>query len=92
MIDVFLSAQLRSDKRCTEAAIVLEEYASDTEEAIVCLIEGSQWEEALRRVGFPLSLCLIEGSEWEGALRTVGFPLPLCVVLRAVIGRRPSEG
>lgn len=53
MINVFLSDQLRSDKRCTEAAVVLEEYASDTEEAIVCLIEGSQWEEALRRVGIP---------------------------------------
>ncbi|XP_056022733.1 putative elongator complex protein 1 [Ostrea edulis] len=45
-----LANQLQSDKRCTEAAVVLEEYASDTEEAIVCLIEGSQWEEALRRM------------------------------------------
>lgn len=33
-----------------DAAIVLEEYANDTEEAIVCLIEGCHWEEALRRV------------------------------------------
>nr|XP_022331417.1 putative elongator complex protein 1 [Crassostrea virginica]XP_022331418.1 putative elongator complex protein 1 [Crassostrea virginica] len=45
-----LANQLRNNKKYVDAAIVLEEYASDIEEAIVCLIEGCQWEEALRRM------------------------------------------
>lgn len=45
-----LANQLRNNKKYVDAAIVLEEYANDNEEAIVCLIEGCQWEEALRRM------------------------------------------
>lgn len=47
---ILILDQLRNNKKYVDAAIVLEEYASDIEEAIVCLIEGCQWEEALRRV------------------------------------------
>lgn len=50
IIILFISDQLRNNKKYMDAAIVLEEYANDTEEAIVCLIEGCHWEEALRRV------------------------------------------
>lgn len=49
-VHVYISDQLRNNKKYVDAAIVLEEYANDNEEAIVCLIEGCQWEEALRRV------------------------------------------
>ncbi|XP_061166857.1 putative elongator complex protein 1 [Saccostrea echinata] len=45
-----LANQLRNNKSHVDAATVLEEYANDVEEAIVCLIEGCQWEEALRRM------------------------------------------
>ena len=47
---ILILDQLRNNKKYMDAAIVLEEYASDIEEATVCLIEGCQWEEALRRV------------------------------------------
>ncbi|XP_046559311.1 LOW QUALITY PROTEIN: putative elongator complex protein 1 [Haliotis rubra] len=40
--------QLQSMKNFNDAAVVFERYAEDVEEAIVCLIEGALWEEALR--------------------------------------------
>ncbi|KAK3098402.1 hypothetical protein FSP39_019180 [Pinctada imbricata] len=43
-----LAGQLRDNKRFCEASVVLEQYANDTEEAVVCLIDGGQWNEALR--------------------------------------------
>ncbi|KAL4228237.1 hypothetical protein ACF0H5_013670 [Mactra antiquata] len=39
---------LKTRGRQSEAAIVLEQYAKDYEEAIVVLIQGCQWNEALR--------------------------------------------
>lgn len=43
-----LAEQLKMKKQYQDAAHVLEQYAKDTEEAIVCLIDGCLWEEALR--------------------------------------------
>lgn len=43
-----LTDQLKESRRYQEAAIVLEQYVSDVEESIVCLIEGCLWEEAVR--------------------------------------------
>ncbi|XP_048252379.1 elongator complex protein 1-like isoform X2 [Haliotis rufescens] len=40
--------QLQSMKKFSDAAVVFETYAKDVEEAIVCLIEGALWEEAMR--------------------------------------------
>ncbi|XP_067666360.1 elongator complex protein 1-like [Haliotis asinina] len=40
--------QLQSMKNFNDAAVVFERYAKDVEEAIVCLIEGALWEEAMR--------------------------------------------
>ncbi|XP_059175274.1 putative elongator complex protein 1 [Physella acuta] len=42
-----MAGQLKDRKMYKDAALVLEEYAKDVEEAIACLIEGSHWEEAL---------------------------------------------
>ncbi|XP_078368242.1 elongator complex protein 1-like isoform X2 [Oculina patagonica] len=43
-----VAAYLKGHKRPLEASRVLEEYAKDPEEAIAALIDGMQWEEALR--------------------------------------------
>eukprot|EP00057_Strongylocentrotus_purpuratus_P001045 XP_001190999.2 PREDICTED: elongator complex protein 1 [Strongylocentrotus purpuratus] len=43
-----LGGQLSSNTRHSEAAMVLMEYANDLEEAITTLVDGAQWEEALR--------------------------------------------
>ncbi|OWF47940.1 putative elongator complex protein 1 [Mizuhopecten yessoensis] len=43
-----LAEQMKMKKQYLDAAHVLEQYAKDTEEAIVCLIDGCLWEEALR--------------------------------------------
>ncbi|XP_066576528.1 elongator complex protein 1 isoform X2 [Amia ocellicauda] len=45
-----LAGKLVELRRYTEAALLLEQYAKDCEEAILALIEGTAWEEALRLV------------------------------------------
>lgn len=45
-----LAEKLLEAKRHTEAALCLEQYAKDCEEAISALIEGAAWEEALRLI------------------------------------------
>ncbi|XP_035621557.1 elongator complex protein 1-like [Oncorhynchus keta] len=45
-----LAEKLIELRRYTEAAILLEQYAKDCEEAISALITGAVWEEALRLV------------------------------------------
>ncbi|XP_069045545.1 elongator complex protein 1 isoform X1 [Lepisosteus oculatus] len=45
-----LAGKLLELHRHTEAALLLEQYAKDCEEAISALIEGAAWEEALRLV------------------------------------------
>ena len=52
--------QLRVQKRCTAAARVLEDYAEDSEEAIVVLLEAWQWAESLRVIYFHQREDLIE--------------------------------
>ncbi|XP_078667379.1 elongator complex protein 1-like isoform X2 [Branchiostoma floridae x Branchiostoma belcheri] len=39
---------LRNNSRQGEAAVLLEQYVQDEEGAIITLLEGNQWEEALR--------------------------------------------
>ncbi|KAK6298991.1 hypothetical protein J4Q44_G00305010 [Coregonus suidteri] len=45
-----LTEKLIALRRYTEAAILLEQYAKDCEEAISALVTGAVWEEALRLV------------------------------------------
>ncbi|KAF5903355.1 elongator complex protein 1 [Clarias magur] len=45
-----LAEKLLEMRRHTEAAVLLEQYAKDCEEAISALIDGSAWEEALRLI------------------------------------------
>ena len=57
----FCSADsLKGSRRYTEAARVLLDYAEDVEEAIVTLLEGSAWEEALRLIYFHRRMDLLE--------------------------------
>ena len=51
---------LKNSRRYTEAARVLLDYAEDAEEAIVTLLEGSSWEEALRLIHFHRRTDLLE--------------------------------
>uniref|UniRef100_H3D601 Elongator complex protein 1 n=1 Tax=Tetraodon nigroviridis TaxID=99883 RepID=H3D601_TETNG len=45
-----LAAKLTEQRRHAEAAVLLDQYAKDCEEAILALITGACWEEALRLI------------------------------------------
>ncbi|XP_061644154.1 elongator complex protein 1 isoform X2 [Phyllopteryx taeniolatus] len=45
-----LAGKLSEQRRYTEAAVLLDQYAKDYEEAILVLISGAAWEEALRLI------------------------------------------
>ncbi|EPY84057.1 elongator complex protein 1 [Camelus ferus] len=45
-----LAGKLAEQRKHSDAATVLEQYAQDYEEAILLLLEGAAWEEALRLV------------------------------------------
>ncbi|XP_061691205.1 elongator complex protein 1 isoform X2 [Syngnathoides biaculeatus] len=45
-----LAGKLNEQRRYTEAAVLLDQYAKDCEEAILALISGGAWEEALRLI------------------------------------------
>ncbi|XP_061541466.1 elongator complex protein 1 isoform X2 [Phycodurus eques] len=45
-----LAGKLSEQRRYTEAAVLLDQYAKDYEEAILALISGAAWEEALRLI------------------------------------------
>ncbi|XP_005808681.2 elongator complex protein 1 [Xiphophorus maculatus] len=45
-----LAEKLTEQRRCSEAALLLDQYAKDCEEAILALITGAVWEEALRLI------------------------------------------
>ncbi|XP_045886110.1 elongator complex protein 1 [Micropterus dolomieu] len=45
-----LAEKLTEQRRYSEAALLLDQYAKDCEEAILALINGSVWEEALRLI------------------------------------------
>ncbi|XP_062847026.1 putative elongator complex protein 1 isoform X2 [Trichomycterus rosablanca] len=45
-----LGEKLLEMRRHTDAAVLLEQYAKDSEEAISALIQGAAWEEALRLI------------------------------------------
>ncbi|XP_075904166.1 elongator complex protein 1 isoform X2 [Nelusetta ayraudi] len=45
-----LAGKLMEQRRYSEAALLLDQYAKDCEEAIAALITGSVWEEALRLI------------------------------------------
>lgn len=45
-----LSGKLVEHRKHTEASLLLEQYAQDYEDAILLLLEGSIWEEALRLI------------------------------------------
>ncbi|KAK3610232.1 hypothetical protein CHS0354_022286 [Potamilus streckersoni] len=62
-----LAEQLKGQNKHTDAAILLEQYAKDIEEAIVTLIQGSQWTEALRLMYYHKRMDFIE-SDLKSAL------------------------
>lgn len=45
-----LAGKLAEQRKHSDAAIVLEQYTQDYEEAVLLLLEGAAWEEALRLV------------------------------------------
>ncbi|XP_066469477.1 elongator complex protein 1 [Tiliqua scincoides] len=45
-----IAGRLTEKRKFTEAAIVLEQYAKDYEEALLFLLEGTAWDEALRLI------------------------------------------
>ncbi|XP_030594916.1 elongator complex protein 1 isoform X2 [Archocentrus centrarchus] len=45
-----LAEKLHEQRRYSEAALLLDQYAKDCEEAILALITGAVWEEALRLI------------------------------------------
>ncbi|XP_041042916.1 elongator complex protein 1 isoform X2 [Carcharodon carcharias] len=45
-----VAGRLMEQRRYSEAALVLEQYAKDYEEAITSLLEGAAWEESLRLI------------------------------------------
>ncbi|XP_078070069.1 elongator complex protein 1 isoform X2 [Mustelus asterias] len=45
-----IAGKLTEQRRYSEAALVLEQYAKDYEEAITSLLEGAAWEESLRLI------------------------------------------
>ncbi|XP_034038102.1 elongator complex protein 1 [Thalassophryne amazonica] len=45
-----LAEKLNEQRRYSEAALLLDQYAKDCEEAILALITGALWEEALRLI------------------------------------------
>lgn len=45
-----LAGKLVEQRKYSDAATVLEQYAQDYEEAVLLLLEGAEWEEALRLV------------------------------------------
>ncbi|KAF9432452.1 hypothetical protein BGZ76_010790 [Entomortierella beljakovae] len=47
-----LAEHMKLDKKYIEAGILLAEYAKDTDEAIVALLEGRLWNEAIRTAYF----------------------------------------
>ncbi|XP_074136167.1 elongator complex protein 1 isoform X1 [Sminthopsis crassicaudata] len=55
-----LSGKLAEQRKLNDAAQVLEQYAQDYEEAILLLLEGAAWEEALRLVHKYNRLDIIE--------------------------------
>uniref|UniRef100_UPI00358E7191 elongator complex protein 1 n=1 Tax=Myxine glutinosa TaxID=7769 RepID=UPI00358E7191 len=55
-----LAVKLKEQRRYTNAACVLDQYAGDYEAAVVVLIEGHAWEEALRLVHKYSRLDLVE--------------------------------
>lgn len=57
-----LAGRLIEQRKHNEAAIVLEQYAQDYEEAVLQLLEGAAWEEALRLVYKYSRLDIIETS------------------------------
>ncbi|ELW64582.1 Elongator complex protein 1 [Tupaia chinensis] len=45
-----LAGKLVEQRKHSDAAVVLEQYAQDYEEAVILLLEGAAWEEALRLI------------------------------------------
>lgn len=45
-----ISGRLKEQRRYSEAALILEQYATDYEEAITSLLEGGAWDESLRLI------------------------------------------
>ena len=54
------SVSLKTNRKYSEAARILIDYADDIEEAIVTLLEGNSWEEALRLIYFHNRTDLLE--------------------------------
>uniref|UniRef100_A0A672QR76 Elongator complex protein 1 n=1 Tax=Sinocyclocheilus grahami TaxID=75366 RepID=A0A672QR76_SINGR len=58
-----LAEKLLEARRHTQAALCLEQYAKDCEEAISALIQGAAWEEALRLVTHSNQTSFLESQK-----------------------------
>lgn len=63
-----LTGSLKSNRRYSEACRVLLDYVSDPEEAVVALLEGSCWDEALRLLHLYRRLDLLDTHLLPGLL------------------------
>ncbi|XP_041368137.1 putative elongator complex protein 1 [Gigantopelta aegis] len=65
-----LAAQIKDLKNYSDAAVIFEQHAKDTEEAIVCLVEGCLWDEALRMMYKHTRTDFIETNLKSGLLES----------------------
>jgi len=79
---------LKSCRRFLEASRVLLDYVSDPEEAIVVLLEGSCWDEALRLIHYHRRLDLLETHFLPGLTEARESQLSLLETFRSDFQRR----
>uniref|UniRef100_A0A8C6KME1 Elongator complex protein 1 n=1 Tax=Nothobranchius furzeri TaxID=105023 RepID=A0A8C6KME1_NOTFU len=81
-----LAEKLTEQRRYSEAALLLDQYAKDCEEAILALITGGVWEEALRLVSkhrqditeTNLKPALLEGKNSTAVLQLLPMETTHC--------------
>ena len=82
---------LKADRRHSESARVLIDYAEDVEEAVVNLLEGSLWEEALRLIYFHRRTDLLETHLKPGLVEAHASQMSLFEELRSTYVRHASR-
>ncbi|CAB1325495.1 unnamed protein product [Coregonus sp. 'balchen'] len=86
-----LAEKLIELRRYTEAAILLERYAKDCEEAISALITGAVWEEALRLVYLYNRQDIIETNLKPALLEACSSQTSYLEVQRAMFTRHKTR-
>ena len=86
-----LIESLKSNRRYKEACRVLLDYVSDPEEAIVTLVEGSCWDEALRLLHLHHRLDLLHTHLLPGLLEAREAQLSLLQTFKDDFSRHSSR-